>query len=132
MKDFKYCKELFELIDLASIKSKRKIDDECKKLNRKYVGYIKQWVNFWLHHTTKEVDAYNFWLKLKSVYEWKTAQNKDFMIRMLVSLKYRDRQSVVQHLNNFQELLIEFSTINLVMDDEVVALLLLSSLSHSW
>jgi hypothetical protein len=71
-------------------------------------------------------------LKLESLYERKTAQNKAFMIRRLVNLKYKDGQSVTEHLSNFQGLLNELSTIKLVLDDEVQALLMLSSLPNSW
>ena len=54
------------------------------------------------------------------------------MIRKLVNLKYKDGNSVVEHLSNFQGLLNELSTMKLVLDDEVYALILLSSLPDSW
>jgi hypothetical protein len=74
MKDILYCKELFEPIELNVIKPDAKTDDEWKKLNRKAVGHIRQWVNQSVfHHVTKEVDAYLLWLKLESLYERKTA-----------------------------------------------------------
>lgn len=133
MEDILYCKELFEPIELNGIKPDAKTDDEWKKLNRKAVGYIRQWVDQSVfHHVAKEVDAYLLWLKLESLYERKTAQNKAFMIRRLVNLKYKDGQSVTEHLSNFQGLLNELSTMKLVLDDEVQALLMLSSLPDSW
>ena len=49
-----------------------------------------------------------------------------------MNLKYKDGNSVAEHLNNFQELLNELSTMKLELDDEVQALLLLSSLPNSW
>jgi hypothetical protein len=61
-----------------------------------------------------------------------TAQNKAFMIRRLVNLKYKNGQSVTEHLSNFQGLLNELSTMKLVLDDEVQALLMLSSLPDNW
>ena len=54
------------------------------------------------------------------------------MIRRLVNLKYKDANSVAKHLSNFQGLLNELSTMKLELDDEVQALLLLSSLPDSW
>ncbi|RVX19016.1 Retrovirus-related Pol polyprotein from transposon TNT 1-94 [Vitis vinifera] len=66
----------------------------------------------------KEVDAYSLWQKLKSLYERKTAQNKAFMIRKLVNLKYKDGNSVLEHLSNFQGLLNELSTMKLELNDE--------------
>lgn len=47
---------------------------------------------------------------------------------MLVNLKYMDGNSVAKHLCSFQELLNEFSTMKLILNDKVQALLLLSSL----
>ena len=49
-----------------------------------------------------------------------------------MNLKYKDGNSVVEHLSNFQGLLNELSTMKLVLDDEVYALILLSSLPDSW
>jgi hypothetical protein len=45
MEDILYCKELFEPIELNGIKPDAKTDDEWKKLNRKAVGHIRQWVD---------------------------------------------------------------------------------------
>ncbi|KAL6346472.1 hypothetical protein AAG906_033268 [Vitis piasezkii] len=66
----------------------------------------------------KEVDAYSLWQKLESLYERKTAQNKAFMIKRLVNLKYKDGNSVAKHFSNFQGLLNELSTMKLELDDE--------------
>ena len=54
------------------------------------------------------------------------------MIRRLVNLKYKEGNSVTEHLRNFQGLLNELSTMKLELDDEVQTLLLLSSLPDSW
>ena len=83
------------------------------------------------HDVAKEVDAYNPWQKLESFYERKTAQNKAFMIRRLVNLKYKDGNSVAKHLSNFQGLLNELSTMKLELDDEIQTLLLLRCLPDS-
>jgi hypothetical protein len=45
MEDILYCKELFELIELKGVKPDAKTEDEWKKLNRKVVGHIRQWVD---------------------------------------------------------------------------------------
>jgi hypothetical protein len=133
MEDILYCKWLFELIELNEIKPDAKTDDEWKKLNKKVVGHIRQWVDQSVfHHVGKEVNAHLLWLELESLYERKTAQNKAFMIRRLVNLKYKDGQSVTEHLSNFQGLLNELSTMKLVLDDEVQALLMLISLPNNW
>ena len=84
------------------------------------------------HHVAIETDAHTLWKNLANLYERKTAQNKDFAIRKLVNLKYRDGRSIAEHLSYFQYLVNQFSTMKLVPDDELQALLLLSSLSDSW
>ena len=49
-----------------------------------------------------------------------------------MNLKYKEGNSVTEHLRNFQGLLNELSTMKLELDDEVQNLLLLSSLPDSW
>ena len=49
-----------------------------------------------------------------------------------MNLKYKDGNSVAEHLSNFQGLLNELFTMKLELDDEVQNLLLLSSLLDSW
>ena len=49
--------------------------------------------------------------KLEILHDCKIAQNKVFMIRKLVNLKYKDGQGVAEHLSDFQEVLNEFSSI---------------------
>ena len=53
------------------------------------------------------------------------------MIKRLVNLKYKDGHSVTEYLSNFQGLLNELSTMKLALDDEVQAILMLSSLPDS-
>ena len=66
------------------------------------------------------------------MYERKTAQNKASVIRRLVNLKYKDGRNVAEHLNDFQGLINQLATMNMMLDDELRALLLLSSLPDSW
>ena len=72
------------------------------------------------------------WKNLKNLYERKTTQNKVFAIKKLVNLKYRDGRSVAKHLSDFQDLVNQSSTMKIVLDDELQALLLMSSLPDSW
>jgi hypothetical protein len=133
MEDILYCKELFNPIEFKGVKPIAISNDDWKKLNTKAIGYIRQWVDQSVfHHVATEVDAHSLWQKLESFYERKTAQNKAFVIRRLVNLKYKDGHSVTGHLSNFQGLLNELSTMKLALDDEVQALLVLSSLLDSW
>ena len=64
--------------------------------------------------------------------ERKNAQNKAFMIRKLVNMKYKDGTSVAEHLSSFQDVVNQVLNMNIKIDDELQALLLLSSLPDSW
>ena len=58
MEDILYCKELFEPIECRGYNPVTTTEDECKKLNRKIIGQIRQWVDQSVfHHVAKEVDA---------------------------------------------------------------------------
>ncbi|KAL4325786.1 hypothetical protein GQ457_11G029520 [Hibiscus cannabinus] len=62
----------------------------------------------------------------------KTPRNKANLGRRLVKLEYNDGQSMIEHLNNFKGLVNQLSKIEMKIDDELQALLLLSSLPESW
>ena len=66
------------------------------------------------------------------MYERKNAQMKAFVIRKLVNLKLRDGRSIAEHLSDFQDMVNQLSTMKITLDDELQALLLLSSLPDSW
>lgn len=51
---------------------------------------------------------------------------------MLVNLKYNEGHSITQHTSEFQGLVDQLTTIKIILDDELQALLLLSSLPDSW
>uniref|UniRef100_A0A2N9IN96 Integrase catalytic domain-containing protein n=1 Tax=Fagus sylvatica TaxID=28930 RepID=A0A2N9IN96_FAGSY len=86
----------------------------------------------WVHRNFKETKADTLWKKLESLYERKTAQNKAFAIRKLAHLKLKEGRSFAEHLSKFQDLVNQLTRMNLVVDDELQALLLLSSLPNSW
>lgn len=50
----------------------------------------------------------------------------------LVNLKYRDNKSINEHTSEFQDLVNQLATAQMDLEDELQALLLLSSLPKSW
>ena len=134
MEDILYCKDLYIPI-CDDGKQPADITDNKKweVMNRKTVGQIRQWVGQSVfHHEAKETNAYTLWQKLEAMYERKTAQNKASLIRKIVNLKYKDGHSVTEHMSNFQGVINQLTTMKMVLDDEMQALLLLSSLPDSW
>ena len=133
MEDLLYCKDLYGPLQGDSAKPTTMIDDEWKRLDRKTIGFIRQWLDDSVfHHVSTEISAYSLWKKLESLYERKTAGNKAFLIRKLVNLKYREGASIAEHLNEMQSITNQLSSMKISLDDELQALLLLSSLPESW
>ena len=109
-----------------------KSDGDWKKINRKTIGVIRQWIDqFIYHHVSSETLVYNLWKRLSELFESKNSLNKAFLIRKIVNLKYKDGFSMAEHLSNFQNMVNQFTTMEIVLDDELLALLLLSSLPDS-
>ncbi|CAL5393971.1 unnamed protein product [Camellia sinensis] len=79
-----------------------------------------------------ETDAYALWTKLEGMYQSKTARNKALLMRRLVNLKLKGGISVAEHTSEFQNLVNQLTTVKMELDDEMQALLLLSSLPDSW
>ena len=98
-------------------------------MHRKAIGHIRQWVdNSKFHHVSNETNVNTLWKKLEDKYEKKTAVNKTFLIRKLVNMKFKEGGKIEDHINDFQCVVNELATMKMVLDDEMQALLLLSSL----
>ena len=61
----------------------------------------------------------HFGKKLKELYERKTANNKAFLIRKLVNLKFKEGTSITEHLSEMQVIVNQLSTMKMVLDDEL-------------
>ncbi|KAF8388510.1 hypothetical protein HHK36_027184 [Tetracentron sinense] len=60
------------------------------------------------------------------------AGNKAFLIKKLVNLKFKEGASIAEHLNEIHSILNQLVAMKMVLDVELQALLLLSSLPESW
>jgi len=83
-------------------------------------------------HVSEYTNACELWTKLESMIQKKTPRNKASLIRRLVKHDYTDSQSMMEHLNSFKGLVNQLTKIDMKIDDELQALLLLSSLLESW
>ncbi|KAK8694888.1 hypothetical protein V6N13_072432 [Hibiscus sabdariffa] len=109
-----------------------KIEREWELLNRKAVAMIFMYIDISLfEHVSTYTNAYELWSKLESMIH-KTPPHKAHLLRRLVKLEYNDGQSMIEHLNNFKGVVNQLSKIEMKIDDELQALLLLSSLPESW
>ena len=57
--------------------------------------------------------------------------NKAFLIRKLVNFKYKEYASIAEHLNEMQSITNQLSSMKMSLEDELQALLFLSSLPKS-
>ena len=88
MEDLLYVKDYY-LPVFASEKPKNKIDAEWNLLHRQVCGYIRQWVDDNVpNHVSEEKYAQSLWNKLEQLYAGKTCNNKLFMTKKMISLKY--------------------------------------------
>ncbi|VFQ58507.1 unnamed protein product [Cuscuta campestris] len=67
-----------------------------------------------------------------NMYEKPSAANKVFLIRELVNTRMKEGTSVTEHINKLNSILTRLASVGIKFDDEVQALLLLSSLPGSW
>lgn len=142
MEDLLHCRDLFDPINAVTnesgtITKPKKPDSvqdkDWEKLKRKTLGTIRQWVDLSIfNHVSQEVDPYDLWKKLEGLYERKTAHNKASLIKRLVNLKLKSGKSVSEHLSDFQDIINKLTTMKIILDDELQALFLLSSLPDSW
>ncbi|GFZ11016.1 hypothetical protein Acr_22g0004140 [Actinidia rufa] len=66
------------------------------------------------------------------MYQAKTSRNKALLMRRLVNLKLQRETTVAEYTSEFQSLVNQLTSVDLQFDDEMQALLLLSSLLESW
>ena len=133
MEDFLYCKDLQGPLLGNSAKLEKMSMKEWRILNRKTVGYIRQWIcdNVY-HNLSQEKTAHSLWKKLEKLYETKNLDNKVFLMKKLMNLKYVDRNLVSDHLNDFQNISNQLASMNISLEDELQAHFLLNSFSESW
>ncbi|MFS7970494.1 putative RNA-directed DNA polymerase [Helianthus anomalus] len=80
----------------------------------------------------KETTTSGMMLALSNMYEKPSAANKVFLIRELVNTRKREGNSVTEHINKLNSILARLASVGIKFEDEVQALLLLSSLLDSW
>ncbi|KAJ0804413.1 putative RNA-directed DNA polymerase [Helianthus annuus] len=132
MEDLLYVKDYYMPV-FNTDKPGDKTDEEWNILHRKVCGYIRQWVDDnVLNHISGETHARTLWNKLEELYARKTGNNKLFLIKQLINLKYNDGTPVTDHLNVFQGLINQLAGMGIKFEDEVQGLWLLGTLPDSW
>ncbi|KAL2243395.1 UNVERIFIED_CONTAM: Retrovirus-related Pol polyprotein from transposon TNT 1-94 [Sesamum indicum] len=122
-----------DLYEPLAEKPKKTSDEEWKVLDRKAMSAIilspSQNVAYHVKgaKSTKEVLQ-----TLADMYVKPSAMNKVMLMKKLFRLQMEERKLVADHLNDFNQLTTQLTSVDIVFDDEVKALILLSSLPDSW
>lgn len=86
------------------------------------LGYIRQWVDDGVfHYVSMKSSTYSLWKKLEDLYKRKTIENKLFLIRKLVNLKYKEGCFITEHLNEIQIIINRLYYMKMTLDDELQA-----------
>ncbi|KAL2254166.1 UNVERIFIED_CONTAM: Retrovirus-related Pol polyprotein from transposon TNT 1-94 [Sesamum indicum] len=130
MEAYLYGKDLYE--PLAE-KSEKTSDEEWKVLDRKAMSAIILSLSRNVAYHVKGAKSTKEVLQtLADMYEKPSAMNKVMLMKKLFRLQMEERKSVADHLNDFNQLTTQLASVDIVFDDEVKALILLSSLPDSW
>ena len=132
MEDMLYCKDLFDPIDGDEAQGDKE-DKDWERMNRKTVGFIRQWIDDSVfHHVAQETKADALWKKLQDLYERRTPQNKALLVKRLVNLRYKEGSSMSEHLSEFQDVVNQLTNLEIDLGDELQSCLLLGTLPDSW
>ena len=83
------------------------------------------------HNVVKEKTTVGLITALSSMYEKPSANNKVHLMKKLFNLKMAERTLVAHHLNEFNTITNQLSSVEIDFDDEIRALIVLASLPNS-
>ncbi|KAL2246201.1 UNVERIFIED_CONTAM: Retrovirus-related Pol polyprotein from transposon TNT 1-94 [Sesamum indicum] len=130
MEAYLYGKDLYG--PLAE-KPEKTSDEEWKVLDRKAMSAIIMSLSRNVAYNMKGAKSTKEVLQtLADMYKKPSAMNKVMLMKKLFRLQMEERKSVADHLNDFNQLTTQLASVDIVFDDEVKALILLSSLPDSW
>jgi hypothetical protein len=133
MEDYLYEKDLFLPLGGITKKSMTMKYEEWEVLDRKALGTIRLCLEMLVaFNISKEKTTEDLMKALDRLYEKPSASNKVFLMKRLFNMKMSKGGSVVDHLNEFNMVTNQLSSVKVNFDDEVRALLILCSLPESW
>jgi hypothetical protein len=74
----------------------------------------------------------SLWSKLESLYMTKSLTSRIYLKRQLYSVRMKEGTKVVDHLNTFNTLIVQMTSMKVKFEDEDKAIRLLCSLPESW
>jgi len=131
IEDYLYQKKLH--LPLTEVKPETMSKADWDLLDRQALGVIRLMLtrNVAFNIINEKTTA-GLMKALSNMYEKPSASNKVYLMRRLFNLKMTEGGSVTEHINEFNTILTQLSSVNITIDDEIRALILLSSLPESW
>ncbi|GKA15377.1 retrovirus-related pol polyprotein from transposon TNT 1-94 [Tanacetum coccineum] len=103
------------------------------ELNKKaYSAVILCLGNKVLREVTRETTAARVWSKLETLYMTKSLANKLYLKKKLYTFYMPVGQTIFEHIDEFNKIVLDFANIEVKFEDEDLALLLLTSLPASY
>ena len=123
-----YQKDLFLPLGRIENKSMTMKDEEWEALDRKALGTIRLCLETSMDfNISKEKTMKDLMDALDKLYEKHSASNKVFLMKILFNMKMLEGGSIVDHLNEFNTVINQLSSVKVDFDDEFRALLILCS-----
>jgi hypothetical protein len=133
MEDYLYQKDLFLPLGEIEKKSTAKKDEEREVLDRKALGTIQLSLAASVaFNILKEKKMKELMDALVKLYEKTFASNKVFLMKRLFNMKMSEGGFVADHLNEFNTVTNQLSSVKVDFDDEVRCILILCSFPESW
>ena len=131
IEDYLYQKKLYQ--PLLGKKPDNITEDDWNLLDRQALEVIRLTLSRNVaFNIVKEKTTAGLMAALSSMYEKPSASNKVHLMRRLFNLRMTEGASVAQHLNELNTITTQLSSVEIEFDDEVRALILLSSLPDNW
>ncbi|CAO2837675.1 unnamed protein product [Amaranthus hypochondriacus] len=123
MKDL-YVKS-WHLLVFTTQKPNDKSEEQWEFKREQVCGFIRQWVDDnVLNHINEEDNGRTLRQKLESLYASKSGNNKLFLIKQLMNLKYNESKALSDHLSDIHGITQQLSAMDIKFDNEVQGLLL--------
>ena len=131
IEDYLYQKKLHE--PLLGKKLETMEQEAWDLLDRLTLGVLRlTLVRNMAFNIVKEKTTVDLMKALSDTYEKPSTSNKVHLMRRLFNLKMSEGGCVADHINKFNVIIIQLSSVEITFDNEVRALILLSSLPKSW
>ena len=130
IEDYLYGRKLH--LPLLGTKPKSMKAKEWALLDRQVLGVIRLTQSRSVaHNVVKENTTTDLMKALSGMYKKSSANNKVHLMKKLFNLKMVENASVAQHLNEFNTITNQSSSVEIDFDDEIRALIVLASLPNN-